>query len=137
MFPSRLSSLPGLGDPTAGLLPANAFNVAPMFVEIGGGGGGGFPGGGGIQIGIPPIGSGGNPASGGGSGKTVSLPSTPLGVGASMLSNLLGIPAINWGRIAAFLLGLILIAGGIYLIRPVNQIVNTTVKRSAKAALAA
>lgn len=134
MFPGRLPTLPELSH-------FSGSQSTPLFVEIGGGSGGfggGFPGG--INIGAVPIG-GGNPASGGGSGRTISsipsIPSSPIGIGTSMLSNLLGIPAINWGRIAAFLLGLILIAGGIYLIRPVNQIVNQSVKNSVKGALAA
>ncbi len=40
---------------------------------------------------------------------------------------------INWGRIGAFLLGLLLIAGGLYLIKPLQQIVNTTVVRGGRA----
>lgn len=132
MFPGRLPQLPSLTTDFASQFSS------PLFVEIGGGSGGsggglggGFPSVGGINIGVPPMG-GGNPASGGGSGKTVSvgLPGS-VGSGASMLSSLLGLPAINWGRIAAFLLGLILIAGGIYLIKPVQETVN----RAAKAAI--
>lgn len=132
MFPAtRLQRLPSLTESTYA-----APSVHPLFVEIapgGGGGGIGFPPSGGIDLG------GGNPASGGGSGRTVGFPlpggamGSAIGAGGSWLSSMLGIPAINWGRIAAFLLGLILIAGGIYLIRPVNQIVN----KSAKAAIAA
>jgi hypothetical protein len=33
-----------------------------------------------------------------------------------------------WGRVAALIIGLIFIAGAIYLFRPVNQVVNKTVK---------
>lgn len=133
MFPG-LSPLPDLRHPTVGLTDPSfsnsSFNASPLFVEIGGGGGGGigFPGSGGINIGVPPIGSGSNPAGGSGSGKTVSIPSSPLGIATGMLSSLLGIPAINWGRIAAFLLGLILIAGGIYLIKPVQEAVHETIR---------
>lgn len=104
-------------------------------ITIGGGGGGiGFPGSGGPTIWVPPIG-GGNPGSGGGSGKA-----TPVSVSGSIggaLSSVLGIPAINWGRIAAFLLGLLLIAGGIYLIRPVQKIVNQSVRSARSAAIEA
>lgn len=116
--------------------------------DIYGGGGGGFPifgpgdtsGGGG---GFPPIFTfdlGGGNFSGGGSGGGSGQPPvnvTPVSFDPTKwLSGVLGIPSINWGRIAAFLLGLILIAGGIYLIRPVQNIVNQTVKRSAKASAA-
>lgn len=138
MFPN----LPTLPDLSSAFRGAGA---SPLFVEIGGGGGspigggGGFPisdGGGGIHIG------GGTPVGSSGGGGGITLPgggasSTAASIGGTWLSSLLGIPAINWGRIAAFLLGLILIAGGIYLIRPVNQVVNQTVKKSVKGAIAA
>lgn len=39
--------------------------------------------------------------------------------------------ALSVGRIAAFLLGLILIAGGLYLFKPVQEVVNSTVKGAA------
>ncbi len=41
--------------------------------------------------------------------------------------------AINWGRIGAFLLGLLLIAGGLYLIKPIQQAVNVTVGHAGRA----
>ena len=40
---------------------------------------------------------------------------------------------IDWLRIACFILGLILIAGGLYLLKPVQEVVNTTVSREAEA----
>jgi hypothetical protein len=137
MFPT-LPPLPNLSGFSM------APDVHPLLFEVGGGGGGvpifggggggGFPGSGTINIGLP-----GNPASGGSGGKTstISLGGSAPAVGYNMLSSLLGIPAINWGRIAAFLLGLILIAGGIYLIKPVQESVNRTIKTGAKGAVAA
>lgn len=63
-----------------------------------------------------------------------------LGTAAGVVGNLTGgaaqtgsiFPSINWGRIGAFLLGLLLIAGGLYLIKPVQQVVNRTGKELAK-----
>lgn len=89
------------------------------------GGGGGIFGGGGPTLTMPPIGG-----SGGGGGGTGKVTNVGFSVGGA-LSSVLGIPAINWGRLAAFLLGLLLIAGGLYLIKPVQQIVNRTVKETA------
>jgi hypothetical protein len=42
----------------------------------------------------------------------------------------LGIPGVGatWGRIGAFLVGLILVAGGVYLFKPVQEVVNKTAK---------
>lgn len=125
----------GASDPFGG----GSFDIGGGFPIFGGGGypgsGGGTPtlnpndNGGGFVI------SGGGGGSGGGSGVKV----TPVGAGVGpfggLLSSVLGIPAINWGRIAAFLLGLILIAGGIYLIKPVQNVVNQTIKKGAKAAM--
>lgn len=127
MFPTvglpKLPTLPGLHSPDM-----QAFAIS---LPGGGGGGIGFPGGG-ISIGMPPISIGlpGGGSSGGGA-TSVSLG----GAVGGALSSVLGIPAINWGRLAAFILGLILIAGGIYLIKPVQQVVNTNVKAGAKALL--
>ena len=100
--------------------------------------GGGAPDPGGV-IGGGSIGGGGpclfNCGSG---GSTVPISSIFPGLGTaasaagSALSSVLGIPSINWGRIAAFILGLILIAGGLFLIKPVQSIVVNTVKNTAK-----
>lgn len=125
MFPGRLPGLPDLHS------VSDKATLSQLFTIGGGSGGFGFPGGGGIGLGLPPIFGGGSGGSGG--GVTV----TPVGIGGAIaggLSSVLGIPAINWGRIAAFLLGLLLVAGGIYLIKPVQQVVNRTIKTSAKGA---
>ena len=42
------------------------------------------------------------------------------------------IPPINWGRLAAFLLGLLLIAGGLYLLKPTQQLIIKPAKRALK-----
>jgi hypothetical protein len=52
----------------------------------------------------------------------------PLPGQSQVSSGLLG--WFDWGRIAAILLGLLLIAGGMYLIKPVQQVVNKGVKYS-------
>ena len=57
-------------------------------------------------------------------------PITAAGSGNLFGGNLLG--GISYGRIGAFLLGLILIAGGIYLFKPAQTIINTTLKSGAK-----
>lgn len=134
MFPARLPALPDL-------LHHNSPHIQD-FISIGGGGGGdpfgGIFSGGGPSIGMPPIGGTGNPGN---------LPkTTPVSISGGLsaaipglggLSSVLGIPSINWGRLAAFLLGLLLIAGGLYLLRPVQQIVNATVKDTIKGAAVA
>jgi hypothetical protein len=111
----------GFGDGSGGF----DIGIGGGFFPIGGGGGGGGPvigdpgGGGGISIGLPPIGG----TGGGGTSTSVSASS----------GGLFGLlPAINWGRIAAFLLGLILIAFGLYMIKGVNQAVNVVVKNGAR-----
>jgi hypothetical protein len=62
---------------------------------------------------------------GGGSGGGVVLPgtytfknpaATSTSTSSSSLSNPLGLPSVSWGRIAAFLLGLLLIGGGLILL---------------------
>jgi hypothetical protein len=94
-----------------------------------GGSGGPSGGDGGIfgpSIGITlpfPGGSSGSGAPGG-----TSIPGKILGAATGAVSSVLGIPAINWGRIAAFLLGLLLIAGGLYLLKPVQTVVNRSVR---------
>ena len=89
--------------------------------------------------GLPPI------TIGGGSGGPPGVISGAAGrAGASGSAStgstgLLGIswPTIPWGRIAAFLLGLILIAAGLYMIKQIQQTVKTTVKTAGKAAATA
>lgn len=104
------------------------------------GGGGGFPGG---------QGSGGGPGGGPGftwdlglGGVTVgssngpggtTVTGTPGGVRNTVSSLTDWFGSIPWARIAAFLLGLLLIVGGIYLTKPVQQ----TVIKSVKGAMAA
>jgi hypothetical protein len=96
---------------------------------FGGGGGifGGGSGGGGIVISAPPI----NVGGGGGSG-TISVGGTGGTATNAGFNPFSYLPAINWGRIGAFLLGLLLIAGGLYLIKPVQQVVNRTGKNIGK-----
>lgn len=53
-------------------------------------------------------------------------------VGSSVASALNPFSYIDWGRIAAILLGLLLIAGGLYLIKPVQKATNVTVKAASK-----
>lgn len=129
MFPGRL---PSLSD-----FRGNAPHLE-QFISINPGGGGGIGGGGignGPTLTMPPITIGGGSGGSGSTGKT-----TTVGIGGAIaggLSSVLGIPAINWGRLAAFLLGLLFIAAGLYLLRPVQQIVNQTVKSNIKDAIAA
>ncbi len=106
-----------------------AFNSFVSSVGGGGGGGGGggstLPGGtGGYNLGLD-IGLGGvTVTTKDGSGNVVS----GGGVVSSTSSLLNLFSSIPWSRIAAFLLGLLLIVGGIYLIKPVQQVVTKTVK---------
>jgi len=100
------------------------------------GGGGSLPGGQG-SVGGPggggpsftwDIGLGGitvGPGGGGTTGTPGGIRNTVTGA-QTAVSSLFG--AIPWSRIAAFLLGLLLILGGIYLIPKVQQQVNRTVK---------
>ncbi len=124
---ATLSSLPSLSSNFD--LP----QIGGGFVPGSGvtGGGTDFPGsgsGGGLVFGIPIIGGG---SGSGSSGSTASiLPTAAIG---KYLSTALGIPAINWGRIAAFLLGLLLIAGGIYLTRPGQTIVTSSIRHLSEA----
>ena len=52
-----------------------------------------------------------------------------VGAPVSTLGTLFGVP---WSRIGAFLLGLIIIAGAIYLFKPVQNVVNKTAVTAAK-----
>lgn len=115
-------------------------SIGGGFIGGGIGGGGILGGGGGLGVGQwPPlnpieyggvyIGGGGGSSGGGGSGKAVNV-----GVGTSLagpLGMLTG--GFDWGRLAAFLLGLLLIAGGLYLLKPVQEVVNGAVKKGAVA----
>jgi hypothetical protein len=117
------------------------FNGAGFdFFGFGGGGGGSNPflGGGG---GPPGFGNtfplpGGIEIPIGGGGGVQPVVGTVLGsVGSAVtgaVGSAIGLPAINWGRLAAFLLGLLLIAGGLYLFKPVQQAVNVRVQAAAK-----
>jgi hypothetical protein len=107
--------------------------------DIFGGGGGGFFGsgpssvdptqGGGFGIGSPVISIGG----GGGGGGTATTIKAGTGTSSSVgFLGLPGLPSIDWGRIGAFLLGLLLIAGGLFLIKPVQQAVKITVKHGSE-----
>lgn len=103
--------------------------MQPQLVDTGGGGG--FDTG--VSVGTPAGGTGG---SGGASQRQASAGqgTTPASTSGTSWFTW---PSISWGRLAAFLLGLILILMGIYLIKPVQQVVNTTVKTAGKAAAAA
>lgn len=57
----------------------------------------------------------------------------PLYNGAKLFGSATGLnplASFSWGRIAAFILGMILIAGGLYMFKPVAEVVNRTVKDS-------
>lgn len=108
-----LSGLPGLGG---GLLPGGGTT----------GTGGTFPGPGTISIGFPGT-SGSSGSSGGGGG---GVNATEAAYATSAAGWLLG---LDWGRIAAFLLGLIFIIGGIFLIKEVRQTVVVAGKHVGKA----
>lgn len=43
------------------------------------------------------------------------------------------VPGFSWGRIAAFLLGLLTIGAGLYLLKPVQNIVNQTIRTARQA----
>lgn len=135
-FPSSSPGDYGIGGPDFSL-PFFGGDGFPF------GSGGQFGGGSGIT-GFPPLttndqGGGLFTPIGGGSGgiQTVTFIDDAANALKKAAGSVLGIPAINWGRIAAFLLGLILIAGGIYLIKPVNEIVAPVVKRGSRAAIGA
>jgi hypothetical protein len=116
--------------------------ITPQLLGTGGGGPGFGTGSPGWGIGSPPTGGGGG---GGGYGCVGPLcqQRLPCGLGgpctstSSSTSNPLNplsyLPSINWGRIAAFLLGLLLIAGGLYLIKDVRTTVNSNVRTLAEA----
>lgn len=93
--------------------------------------GGGFPGPGTIGIGVPIGGTGATGSTGGTSGSGSFYPATAVNWASDAAGALLG---LDWGRIAAFLLGLILIAGGIFLIKTVRQQVTVVVKHGARLA---
>lgn len=106
---------------------SNAFEIGGGFGSgpgLIGSPGGGFPGPGTISIGVPPIG-GTTGSTGGTSGSGSFYPATAVNWASDAAGALLG---LDWGRIAAFLLGLILIAGGIFLIRTVRQQVTVVTK---------
>ena len=102
-----------------------------FIASVGGGGlpgGQGSGGGGGGPSFTWDVGVGGVTAgSGTGPGGTT-VTGTPGGIRNTTTSVLDLFGAIPWSRIAALLLGLILIIGGIYLIKPVQQAVVRTVK---------
>lgn len=52
----------------------------------------------------------------------------PMVGGTNLAMKSEGLGGLSWSRIAAFSLGLIFIAGGLYLFKPVQQVVNSTVK---------
>jgi hypothetical protein len=99
---------------------------------------GGGAGGGNIGISFPGPGGGGGSGGGGVPPILVRAGQNQAGATASTGStsnaSLISWPSINWGRIGAFLLGLILIAAGLYLLKPIQQFVKTTVKTAGKAA---
>lgn len=109
----------GRYDPRLNFDFGGGFGPGPGTIGTGGPVGG-PGGGGGVVISLPGGGGSGGFTGGATSASTLGLASWFLG--------------IDWGRIAAFLLGLLLIAGGIYLIKPVQQAINVTVKEGAKAA---
>jgi hypothetical protein len=102
----------------------------PSFSFIGNDSGGiGWPSlGGGQQTGIPSIGGG----SGSGPTFTIGGGTTRPVNNTTTTSNWLGLPSISWGRIACFLLGLLLIAGGLFLIKPVQKTIIEVGKNSLK-----
>ena len=122
---------------------ATAFDFGGIF----GGGdpfGGGFIGTGGstgnptrdcglFGLGCVNVGYGSDPFGGIFGGGTSGSGSTSIR-GTSSSTGMLGglLPAINWGRIGAFLLGLLLFGGGLYLIKPINQSVGLVVKTAGK-----
>lgn len=109
-------------------LPALTTRYGPAFDPIGGGGGfGGLPP---ITI-IAPVGGGGTA---GGGGKSGGVGGTVGSAAGSLLSSVLGLPAINWGRIAAFLLGLLFIAGGIYLTKTAQRSIKVVSGHAQRAA---
>lgn len=58
---------------------------------------------------------------------------TPNSTGGTSLLDLTS--GFSWGRAGAFFLGLIMIAGGIYLFKPVQEVVNGTARKAAKLAV--
>lgn len=123
---------PRLSLDFGGFLPGGSIGGGLIGFPNPGVGSIGFPLPGTIQIGGSnnPRGSGSTGGSSGGS----SIPGAVAGVAGRALSSVLGIPSINWGRLATFLLALLLIAGGLYLIKPVQQIVVKPIKRAAREA---
>jgi hypothetical protein len=134
MFPA----LPKLPDLSTFATGRGTFHPQLQVIGPGGGGGGGFDLGG-------ILGGGGGSGGSGSSGAPKSVLDctmksktldeynacvTALGKSTFGPQGFLGLPAINWGRIAAFLLGLLLIGGGLYLIKPIQQVVNVTTKRA-------
>lgn len=130
MFPS-LPKLPAL----------QSLRRRPALIELDPQGDGGSTGGtggnpGGFGTGGVLIGNGG----GGFGGQAPYSSQEPIRDGStggtsipSKVASMLGIPEINWGRIAAFLLGLLLIAGGIYLIstgKNVTTVIRDTAGRA-------
>lgn len=62
------------------------------------------------------------------------VPGGPTATGATgTTAN--GIVGFSWSRVAAFVLGLIFIAAGLYLFKPVQQVINNGVKGASIAAL--
>ncbi len=107
------------------------------FVTGGGGiGGGGLPGGQGSGGGSGPgytwdIGIGGVTVGAGGGG-TVGTPGGVRNTTQQVTNAVTGLwTGIPWSRVAAFLLGLLLILGAIYLMRPVQQFVQQTARNAA------
>lgn len=114
-------------QPDLGSTPNFPTSWLPPNIE-----GGGIDGGGGSPFGIGPdywamlIGTGtgpGVPPPTGSTSGTQSIPGNQPGSKPwySMLT-------VSWSRIAALILGLLLIAGGLYLIKPVQQFVNKSAK---------
>jgi hypothetical protein len=138
---TRLPALPPLQS-AALRRPVSGAGHLGAFYDIGDpyGGGDPFGGDGGYSwgdpgrydTGFPPIiiGGGGGDSSGAQPATNASLTSKAGG----LLSSILGIPAINWGRLAAFLLGLLFIMGGIFLIARRSTVVKTVVQTGKHAA---
>jgi hypothetical protein len=85
------------------------------------------------QLGVSPT----TPVSTLGTGTAANASSNPLSslldtesAGFGALGSMLGLGSfsISWGRIAAFLIGLILIAGGLFLLKPTQEIVQSVAR---------
>lgn len=107
------------------------------FAPIGGGSGGGigFPSPGGINIGYnpPPVTIG----VGGGSGGSSKPGSIAGSIGSAIFNNLFGGVGSQLLRLVLLILGLICIAGAIYLFKPTSEIIAAPARAAKNAAKAA